>query len=110
MKNIILFTLFTLFVCSSFTNNQNKLLVNELHVKITSKNPSSNTSKNGELSLRVTGGEAPYNIAIFSTFLPAKILNTDHFELNKLGVGSYTITVQDNKNEIFQQKIILTAE
>jgi hypothetical protein len=115
-KPIYLLFLFFL-VGSSFTyrfnNGQTSALASvdeslKLGVKI--EQPHSSISNDGIISLNVSGGTAPYTIQVISTFSPSQVYNKERITLKKLGVGNYTIMVQDAHKQVLQETIELTVQ
>jgi hypothetical protein len=61
------------------------------------------------MKLSISGGVAPYVVHIASTFSPAQVFKKDQIELKKLGIGNYTVMVQDAEKHVVQKTIELTV-
>lgn len=103
-----------LFIGSSFTyrtsSGHRPLVGQNLPLKLDVKieQPQSSTSNDGNISLHVSGGTAPYTIQVISTFIPAQVYKKEKVELKKLGIGNYIIMVQDAEKHVLQKTIELT--
>ena len=99
---------------SSFTYRNNNghtplvSIVQTLKLDIKIEQPQSSISNDGSLSLNVTGGTAPYTIQVISTFSTSQVYKKERIAFKKLGVGHYTILVQDAKKKVLQETIELT--
>lgn len=116
MKKLVYLLFLFLFIGSSFTphfsngdyplENTASTVALALDVKI--EQPKSAVSNDGALLLSVSGGAAPYTIQVISTFSPSQVYKKERVELKKIGVGNYTITVQDADKHVLQKTIELT--
>lgn len=72
-----------------------------LAVEIQSKQPSNYAVFDGEITLDITGGKAPYNV----------VVNNDHANqiITHLNAGEYVIEVTDSKNQMYKEVINLYA-
>jgi len=116
MKNLVYLLFVFLFIGSSFTYHfsngqgpiENNASTSALTLNVKIEQPQSATSNDGAILLSASGGTAPYTIQVISTFSPSQVYKKDRVELKKIGVGNYTIIVQDADKHVLQKIIELT--
>jgi hypothetical protein len=114
MKNLIYLLFLFLFIGSSFTykngfcDQPSESTVDPLSIEATIDQPKTMTSNDGTLQLYISGGTAPYTVQIMSTFSSSQVYKQQRVQLKKLGVGNYTIIVQDAERHALQKIIELT--
>ncbi|MDF2456056.1 MAG: hypothetical protein K0R51_2049 [Cytophagaceae bacterium] len=114
MKKLVSLLFLFLFLGSSFThhswngNQPLELSTQPLMLDVKIEHPQSASSNDGVLFLNVSGGTAPYTIQVISTFSPSQVYKSERVELKNLGVGNYTIMVQDAEKHVLQKIIELT--
>lgn len=112
MKKLVYLLFLVLFLGSSFTyhfpggNLPLEKMVLALEVKV--EQPTSASSNDGSIHLNVSGGIAPYTIQVISTYNPSQVYKKEHVEIKKLGIGNYTIMVQDLEKHVLRKTIELT--
>ncbi|MDB5272580.1 MAG: hypothetical protein JWO58_947 [Chitinophagaceae bacterium] len=114
MKNLIYLSFLFLFIGSSFAykntvcHHFSSIADNPLAIEVKIDQPTTATSSDGTLQLSISGGTSPYTIQIISTFSPSQVYKEQRIQLKKLGVGNYTIIVQDAERHALQKIIELT--
>lgn len=85
--------------------------ISDLSVSVKTKDASNKDSKDGYISINITGGSPPYNISIFSTTINHQTKeNTNKLELKELAPGSFMFIIQDESKKIVQQTVTISSK
>lgn len=105
----LMFLLF--FSCLPFSgkSQDSKGKGEELSVEITKKDASGENSSDGFIHIKVSGGEAPYSINLFSTTVKADKAKDRELKLNNLKPGTYLFIVQDNAKTIKRETVEISV-
>ncbi len=113
MKTFVLISFLALLVGSAYSHKPSKSFIykrlSKPEIQIESLNPQSKDHHDGTLSIRIVGGVPPYTSQVIGTYSPAQTFYKERFEISGIGVGTYTIIVQDNAKQVVQKLIELTA-
>lgn len=82
----------------------------EIEVFVKNSPPKTSTSKDGSVSIHITGGKAPYTTHIAGTNFPAETFYKDQIQLPHLGEGTFTIIVQDQNKKIVYKSIEIKVQ
>jgi hypothetical protein len=81
-----------------------------LDLIITTSLPQKSDSKDGSITININGGTPPYTTHISGTDFPAETFGKNNFTLTKIGVGSFTILVQDQNKTVVHKTIDITVQ
>ncbi|MBX9853123.1 MAG: hypothetical protein K2X86_15375 [Cytophagaceae bacterium] len=86
-------------------------IFSDLIIDIEKKDASGTDKKDGEIRIKITGGQAPYSISLFSTTIKAQKFEGNEVNIDNLSSGTYLFIIQDSNKEIKQESVtILTRQ